>query len=77
MTYKEAFAMVQIADEQGKVIKAHGPSPTHELTLEQVEDWLLYERDRKSTITIDGNLIKFNSGIVWISITNAEKEGDK
>ena len=77
MTYKQAFEMVQLADEQGKVIKAHGPSPTHELTLEQVEDWLLYERDRKSTITIDGNLIKFNSGIVWISITNAEKEGDK
>ena len=77
MTYKEAFAMVQLADEQGKVIKAHGPSPTHELTLEQVEDWLLYERDRKSTITIDGNLIKFNNGIVWISITDAETEGDK
>jgi hypothetical protein len=77
MTYKEAFAMVQLADEEGKVIKAHGPSPTHELTLEQVEDWLLYERDRKSTITIDGNLIKFNNGIVWISITDAETEGDK
>ena len=77
MTYKEAFEMVQLADEEGKVIKAHGPSPTHELTLEQVEDWLLYERDRKSTITIDGNLIKFNSGIVWISINDAETEGDK
>ena len=77
MTYKEAFEMVQLADEEGKVIKAHGPSPTHELTLEQVEDWLLYERDRKSTITIDGNLIKFNGGIVWISITDAEIEGDK
>ena len=77
MTYKEAFEMVQIADEQGKIIKAHGPSPTHELTLEQAEDWLLYERDRKSTITIDGNLIKFNSGIVWISINDAELEGDK
>ena len=77
MTYKEAFGMVQIADEEGKIIKAHGPSPTHELTLEQAEDWLLYERDRKSTITIDGNLIKFNSGIVWISINDAELEGDK
>ena len=74
MTYKEAFEMVQLADEEGKVIKAHGPAPTHELTLEQVEDWLLYERDRKSTITIDGNLIKFNSGIVWISITDAEED---
>ena len=77
MTYKEAFEMVQIADEEGKIIKAHGPSPTHELTLEQAEDWLLYERDRKSTITIDGNLIKFNGGIVWISINDAEIEGDK
>lgn len=77
MAYKEAFEMVQIADEEGKIIKAHGPSPTHELTLEQAEDWLLYERDRKSTITIDGNLIKFNSGIVWISINDAELEGDK
>ena len=77
MTYKEAFEMVQLADEEGKIIKAHGPSPTHELTLEQVEDWLLYERDRKSTITIDGNLIKFNNGIVWISINDAEHEGDK
>ena len=74
MTYKEAFEMIQIADEEGKIIKAHGPSPTHELTLEQAEDWLLYERDRKSTITIDGNLIKFNSGIVWISINDAELE---
>lgn len=77
MTYKEAFEMVQIADEEGKVIKAHGPAPTHELTLDQAEDWLVYERDRKSTITIDGNLIKFNGGIVWISITDAETEGDK
>ena len=77
MTYKEAFEMVQIADEEGKIIKAHGPSPTHELTLQQAEDWLLYERDRKSTITIDGNLIKFNGGIVWISINDAEIEGDK
>ena len=77
MTYKEAFEMVQFADEEGKVIKAHGPAPTHELTLEQVEDWLIYERDRKSTIELDGNLIKFNGGIVWISITDAETEGDK
>lgn len=77
MAYKEAFEMVEIADEEGKIIKAHGPSPTHELTLEQAEDWLLYERDRKSTITIDGNLIKFNGGIVWISINDAEIEGDK
>ena len=77
MSYMEAEELVAIADESGKIIKAHGFGEWHELTLEQAIDWLDYERDHKSKITIDGNLIKFKDGEVWISINDAKTQGDK
>jgi hypothetical protein len=69
--------MVEIADEQGKTITAHGLKTSHELTLEQAQDWLIYERDKNSKFFIEGNLIKFNDCTVWISITDPDTTGDK
>jgi hypothetical protein len=75
--FKQAYEMVEIADEEGKIIKAHGLKDWHELTLEQAQDWLIYERDKNSKFFIEGNLIKFNDCTVWISITDPDTTGDK
>jgi hypothetical protein len=69
--------MVEIADDQGKTIKAHGLKDWHELTLDEAQDWLIYERDKNSKFFIEGNLIKFNDKTVWISITDPDTTGDK
>jgi len=75
--FQQAYEMVEIADEQGKTIKAHGLKDWHELTLDEAQDWLLYERDKNSKFFIEGNLIKFNDKTVWISITDTDTTGDK
>ena len=75
--FQQAYEMVEIADEQGKTIKAHGLKDWHELTLDEAQDWLLYERDKNSKFFIEGNLIKFNDKTVWISITDPDTAGDK
>ena len=69
--------MVEIADDQGKTIKAHGLKDWHELTLDEAQDWLIYERDKNSKFFIEDNLIKFNDKTVWISITDPDTTGDK
>jgi hypothetical protein len=68
--------MVEIADEQGKTITAHGLKTSHELTLDEAQDWLIYERDKNSKFFIEGNLIKFNDCTVWISITDPDTTGE-
>ena len=75
--FQQAYEMVEIADEQGKTIKAHGLKDWHELTLDEAQDWLIYERDKNSKFFIEDNLIKFNDKTVWISITNPDTTGDK
>jgi hypothetical protein len=74
--FKQAYEMVEIADEQGKTIKAHGLKDWHELTLDEAQDWLIYERDKNSKFFIEGNLIKFNDKTVWISITDPDTTGE-
>jgi hypothetical protein len=75
--FQQAYEMVEIADEQGKTIKAHGLKDWHELTLDEAQDWLIYERDKNSKFFIEDNLIKFNDKTVWISITDPDTTGDK
>jgi hypothetical protein len=75
--FQQAYEMVEIADEQGKTIKAHGLKDWHELTLDEAQDWLIYERDKNSKFFIEDNLIKFNDCTVWISITDPDITGDK
>jgi hypothetical protein len=75
--FQQAYEMVEIADEEGKTIKAHGLKDWHELTLDEAQDWLIYERDKNSKFFIEGNLIKFNDKTVWISITDPDITGDK
>jgi hypothetical protein len=75
--FQQAYEMVEIADEQGKIIKAHGLKDWHELTLDEAQDWLIYERDKNSKFFIEDNLIKFNDKTVWISITDPDTTGDK
>ena len=75
--FQQAYEMVEIADEQGKTIKAHGLKDWHELTLDEAQDWLIYERDKNSKFFIEDNLIKFNDKTVWISITDLDTTGDK
>jgi len=75
--FQQAYEMVEIADDQGKTITAHGLKTSHELTLDEAQDWLIYERDKNSKFFIEGNLIKFNDKTVWISITDPDTTGDK
>jgi hypothetical protein len=75
--FQQAYEMVEIADDQGKTIKAHGLKDWHELTLDEAQDWLIYERDKNSKFFIEDNLIKFNDKTVWISITDPDTTGDK
>jgi hypothetical protein len=74
--FQQAYEMVEIADEQGKTIKAHGLKDWHELTLDEAQDWLIYERDKNSKFFIEDNLIKFNDKTVWISITDPDTTGE-
>jgi len=75
--FQQAYEMVEIADDQGKTITAHGLKTSHELTLDEAQDWLIYERDKNSKFFIEDNLIKFNDCTVWISITDPDTTGDK
>jgi len=75
--FQQAYEMIEIAEEEGKTITAHGLKTSHELTLDEAQDWLIYERDKNSKFFIEGNLIKFNDCTVWISITDPDTEGDK
>ena len=75
--FQQAYEMVEIADDQGKTITAHGLKDWHELTLDEAQDWLIYERDKNSKFFIEGNLIKFNDCTVWVSITDPDTTGDK
>jgi len=75
--FQQAYEMVEVADDQGKTITAHGLKTSHELTLDEAQDWLIYERDKNSKFFIEGNLIKFNDKTVWISITDPDTTGDK
>ena len=75
--FQQAYEMVEIADDQGKTITAHGLKTSHELTLDEAQDWLIYERDKNSKFFIEDNLIKFNDKTVWISITDSDTTGDK
>ena len=75
--FQQAYEMVEIADDQGKTITAHGLKTSHELTLDEAQDWLIYERDKNSKFFIEDNLIKFNDKTVWISITDPDTTGDK
>ena len=56
--FRQAYEMVEIADEEGKTIKAHGLKDWHELTLDEEQDWLLYEPVKYSQLIIEGNLMK-------------------
>ena len=75
--FQQAYEMVEIADDQGKTITAHGLKTSHELTLDEAQDWLIYERDKNSKFFIEDNLIKFNDCTDWISITDPDTTGDK
>ena len=75
--FQQAYEMVEIADDQGKTITAHGLKTSHELTLDEAQDWLIYERDKNSKFFIEDNLIKFNDCTVWVSITDPDTTGDK
>ena len=74
--FRQAYEMVEIAEEEGKTITAHGLKTSHELTLDEAQDWLIYERDKNSKFFIEGNLIKFNDCTVWISITDQDTTGE-
>ena len=74
--FRQAYEMVEIADEEGKTITAHGLKTSHELTLDEAQDWLIYERDKNSKFFIECNLIKFNDCTVWISITDPDTTGE-
>jgi len=75
--FQQAYEMVEVADDQGKTITAHGLKTSHELTLDEAQDWLIYERDKNSKFFIEDNLIKFNDCTVWVSITDPDTTGDK
>jgi hypothetical protein len=74
--FRQAYEMVEIAEEEGKTMRAHRLTESHELTLDEAQDWLIYERDKNSKFFIEDNLIKFNDKTVWISITDTDTTGE-